>query len=389
MLKGILSLEGAEDAIVAVDENAPEVVIDDTLVNLTEADAKVEADAIQVEQSTQAIDTLEAINTQLVEAQNSDEGMSEPAAKVAALAVEHLWASLGYNGQKRFPAMESSLTADDRKAAMALAIEQNTAFIRVARQQLNVAQEGIVANIIDRVKYAFTSDKKIIQRLSKVDSATDGAEPVEGMLENPTFAKTLNPDNKTKVDGNDVIKMFKDLDNQLNNQKLISGMDKIAQILHKVASSGNRSWFIANEKAVDELRGYFDDIAKLVAELNEDLPKQTKSEVKADFVPLEQGQRKSLVTLLRKSFNAPKFEKSFQDMIDAWWNMTDKYISNSNVRLAGYFASDMRTIESINTIATKTGEALSSILSRRTRMGHDAVNYIEKSFQKKKAAEKA
>lgn len=219
---------------------APEVV---EQVEEVQQDGEVAGEMVEAADSaSEDLDTLEEIQDVLEDSVEAGEGVDQPAAAIAEIAVESLCRRLGMKKVTFLPAMESFGSKNSRVSATRIAVEGIVETVKAGWAKLVEWLKKTWATIVAFFKKLFDAnlrlEKAAGEMLGKVKALADDAKPKAGEFESKGIASMLGKKSAVEaLEGlvaltgksteifNDGVKMVKALEEHV--QKMQVG-DKVA-----------------------------------------------------------------------------------------------------------------------------------------------------------------
>ena len=217
--------------------------------------AQAEATAAQAE-SIQALDVVadgaEAVADRLEKAPVGEAG--EAAESVAEAALEAFRLLAMVEGHRR-PGMNSAGSARQHLSSELRHVSD------VTRRGLKVAREGFFGDMFYNIRKAFTSQDRLMARMSQADAAFDQRGSNGALMTDKTYSSWFNPNNKTVVSGEDVSETLKMLMGKFRSKDLLASLNEISQVVGLVTQSTS-GWF-ANDKDRQRIEEAADQISRI------------------------------------------------------------------------------------------------------------------------------
>lgn len=196
--KGIcFAIEDENTEVVELESPAipAEVVADVAEVETAEGEASDMGAA--GDEAGEDLETLEEIRDVMSDSVESGEGVDQPAAAIAEIAVESICRRLGMKKVTFIPAMESFGSKNNRVAATRVAVEGITETIKNGWKQLIEWLKKTWASIVEYFKKMFDTNLKLAKAAEemkgKVAALADDAKAVKGEeIENKSLASTFS-----------------------------------------------------------------------------------------------------------------------------------------------------------------------------------------------------
>lgn len=208
----IASMEEIDNTPITDEVEAAEVattVADDSAAVQAESD-EIGTSVTEIEDAVQAGDELQDIGEVAADAVESGDGLDEPAAELASIAIESIRNRLGIRATTRLvPACESFGNANTRLVSTRMIVEGVSDTIK----RVWVAIKAAVARVWDKIKSFFNSlfqstaglTKHISSLRERARALPGSAKPMEKKLKNSALAKAFTSKGKADSSTVDVI----------------------------------------------------------------------------------------------------------------------------------------------------------------------------------------
>lgn len=284
------------------------------------------------------------------------------------IATEHLLRKL--NQSNKGISLENF---NEHSAALNTALETN----------LTIAQEGILSRLGNTIKLFFTAEEKIheeaITTLQKMK--TNGCS--ETTIVEPGWGRSFSRIAKPVISAADAFKTLHDYNKNVTSSSFSELIKEYTLFVESITEQISRSRFIANDDAIAKIQDMNKDAAEIgfkADKIIDSADKIAKNDPSFKPMTLEEATKLSKEVQSVLSNNSLKtLEKRFQEAIN---NANMALWLESNTRLIGMQASDIRAARALITKVNPALIDIIDILKRRNRLCFACVNYIKASIAK-------
>lgn len=330
MKKGIMALEGLDqdtDEVADTGETVPAEALE-----LAEVSNEVEVQSAQIEEASDAIDTIQGF-IEILQAKvepeapaAEPEGVDETTAEVLDKAMESLYIRLGFTKKPSFPALESFTTKESKLQASKLALESMRLTKSKIENQITIAQEGLFGKVKNKFELLFTNADKLSKSLSEASAAFDASGPKENLIVNPDFAKAFGEFKGELVTGKEVVAKVVDFEKQFNGEKIAKTMADLGKLVDSVFSTLKKTnIFSHNEETAKDIAAFKIEIQKVTSAFLSEYEVPNSVKTKHNFVALTKEDKEKIVKTLKASLSNKKLE---EELRKTWYQTVNTFFES-------------------------------------------------------------